>query len=73
MKKTLEDIAKKYLSIDTLETRRSDSLDFHDCSIWGIKKALEAAYEAGRKDSLYKESICKECGFHHPGGTCMDS
>lgn len=33
----------------TLETRNSDSLDFHDISVWSLKKALLAAYEAGRK------------------------
>lgn len=20
-----------------------------------------------------EQNICKECGFHHPGGTCLDS
>ena len=33
--------------IDTLETRKSDSLDFHDVSVWGVKEALIAAYQAG--------------------------
>jgi hypothetical protein len=33
----------------TLETRGSDSLDFHDISVWCLKKALLAAYEAGRQ------------------------
>jgi len=40
-------IAKEHLSIETLETRRSDSLDFHDVSVWGVRAALEAAYKAG--------------------------
>ena len=40
-------IAKEHLRIETLEIRRSDSLDFHDVSVWGIRAALEAAYEAG--------------------------
>lgn len=40
-------IAKEHLSIETLETRRSDSLDFHDVSVWGVCAALEAAYQAG--------------------------
>lgn len=44
-----EKIAKKELSIQTLKTQNSDSLDFHDCAVWGIKAALEAAYEAGRQ------------------------
>ena len=39
----------KRCGFDTLETRRSDSLDFHDVAVWSIKEALEAAYEAGLK------------------------
>jgi hypothetical protein len=42
-----EQIAKQHLMIDTLKTQKSDRLDFHDCTVWGIKEALEAAYEAG--------------------------
>ncbi|OSM04157.1 hypothetical protein MAIT1_04778 [Magnetofaba australis IT-1] len=42
-----EEIASKHLDIDTLETRRLDDLDFHDCAVWAIKSALEAAYQAG--------------------------
>ncbi len=41
-------IAKQHLQIDTLETRRSDQLDFHEVSAWGIKSALQAAYDAGK-------------------------
>ncbi len=43
----LTDIAKKHLNIETLETRNSDSLDFHDVAVWCLKDALQAAYEAG--------------------------
>ena len=46
---TVNEIAQRTLGIDTLETRKSDSLDFHDCAVWSIKEALEAAFEAGRK------------------------
>ncbi len=45
----LEAIARTMLDIPTLETRKSDSLDFHEVSVWDLKTALEAAYEAGRK------------------------
>lgn len=48
MDNTLERIASAELDIGTLETRRSDSLDFHEVSVWQIKAALEAAYEAGQ-------------------------
>ena len=40
-------IAKQHLSIEMLETRRSDSLDFHQVSAWGVRAALDAAYKAG--------------------------
>ena len=43
-------IAQTVLDMDTLETRLSDSLDFHDLSVWSIKAALEAAYRAGMVD-----------------------
>lgn len=44
----LEQIATRTLGIPTLETRRGDRLDFHDLSVWQIKDALRAAYDAGR-------------------------
>ncbi len=47
--KLLEQIAKEHLFIETLETQHSDRLDFHDVSVWSVKAALQAAYEAGRK------------------------
>lgn len=40
-------IALEHLFIETLETQNSDSLDFHDVSVWGVKEALIAAYQAG--------------------------
>lgn len=40
-------IAQEHLFIDTLETQNSDSMDFHDVSVWGVKEALLAAYQAG--------------------------
>ncbi len=44
----IAEIAARILTIETLERRWSDSLDFHDCAVWEIKAALEAAYEAGK-------------------------
>lgn len=44
---TLERIASETLNIETLKTRNSDSLDFHDVPVWRLKEALEAAYQAG--------------------------
>lgn len=46
---TLAEIAARHLHLETLETRNSDSLDFHDVAVWSIRAALEAAYEAGRQ------------------------
>lgn len=45
----LTEIAKEELQVETLEKRWSDNLDFYDVSVWGIKRALERAYEAGRQ------------------------
>jgi hypothetical protein len=42
-------IALDYLFVETLETRHSDRLDFHEVSVWGIKSALQAAFDAGRQ------------------------
>ena len=50
-RQTLEGIARKHFSVDTLETQNSDSLDFHDVAIWNIKQALLDAYRAGYADS----------------------
>jgi len=42
-------IAQKHIpSIETLEERKSDDLDFHDIAVWSLHDALKAAYEAGR-------------------------
>ncbi len=43
----LTTIASEHLGIPTLQTRNSDSLDFHEVSVWSLKHALSAAYQAG--------------------------
>lgn len=55
MRTTINQIASKLLNIETLETRYSDQLDFHDCSVWSIKEALEDAYQAGIASTIVKE------------------
>ncbi len=45
----LTEIAQRHFQIETLETRKSDSLDFHDVSVWSIKDALIEAFELGKK------------------------
>ena len=42
-----ESIALDHLFIETLQTRHRDSLDFHDVSVWSVKSALQAAFDAG--------------------------
>ena len=43
----IEAIARNILEIETLAERKSDSLDFHEVSVWGLRDALLAAYELG--------------------------
>jgi len=49
MKRTAERLARQHLSIETLDARNSDSLDFHEVSVWSLRDALEAAYAAGHQ------------------------
>jgi hypothetical protein len=44
----LLDIATRHFhTIETLETRNSDRLDFHDVAVWAMRAALTEAYAAG--------------------------
>jgi hypothetical protein len=52
----LLEIAERHLFLDTLETRMSDRLDFHDHAVWAVRSALEAAFEAGRKAEASPQS-----------------
>lgn len=46
--KVLIDIAQKHFpSVETLEVRNSDSLDFHDVYVESIRDALKDAFTAG--------------------------
>ena len=51
MRRTINRIAREILRLETLEQRKSDSLDFHDLYISQIKRALEAAYLAGARSN----------------------
>ena len=44
----LEITLRHFPNIETLETRNSDGLDFHDVAIWAIRSALKAAFAAGQ-------------------------
>jgi len=50
--KLIELIAKEELGIVTLKVRKSDRLDFHECSVTSIKKALQRAYDIGCTDGF---------------------
>lgn len=43
------EIAQRRFFLETLETRNSDRLDFHDVAVWALRDALAEAYEAGRR------------------------
>lgn len=55
----LKEIARKHLGLETLETRKSDSLDFKEVAVWAVKDALnevfEEAFQAGRQ-SIEKQN-----------------
>ena len=50
----LTQIAQQHLRIDTLDTRNSDSLDFHDVAVWCVRDALLAAFNAGVEQGVSK-------------------
>ncbi len=55
----LKEIARKHLGLETLETRKMDSLDFKEVAVWAVKDALnevfEEAFQAGRQ-SIEKQN-----------------
>jgi hypothetical protein len=44
-------IARTHLGLETLESRSSDSLDFHEHGSLAIRDALRAAFEAGKRNA----------------------
>lgn len=65
----LVNIAKKYLYVTDLTTRNSDSDDFYEVSVWGIRDALQAAYDLGKNAPLEEEEEMMEesmGGFYGP-------
>lgn len=49
-----EELVKRY-GIATLETRHSDSLDFHEFSVWCLRAMLTEAYDLGRAEGSAKK------------------
>ena len=62
-REVLTSIATQHISnINTLETRKSDRLDFHDVAVWEIAAALDAAFEAGFKHAMdHMPAVCNDC------------
>lgn len=53
----IKEIAKSELEIITLEERGSDSLDFHQISVWELKDALNAAFQAGQNEAMNNDPL----------------
>lgn len=49
-KSEIERIAIEVCGFETLETRKSDRLDFKEVAVWSLEAALKAAYLAGMVD-----------------------
>ena len=45
--------AKVELLLETLATRKSDSLDFHEIPVWSIRDLVRHAFEAGYREGLH--------------------
>jgi len=55
MRAELEKIVRdRFPEITTLETWNSESLDFHEVTVWGLKEILIQAYEQGVRDGQTK-------------------
>lgn len=66
VEKIIESIAFQKLGIETLKTRNSDSLDFHDVCVSNLRTALLCAFEEGRKAARAKPKKDKSS----KDGTC---
>lgn len=44
----LQLVAAEHCHVETLEKRGRDALDFHDIGVAGLRRALAAAFNAGR-------------------------
>ena len=66
----LEGIAKRALEIPTLKERGSDSLDFHEVSVWSLNEENRLAYSGGYEQAVSDRDgnkapptgICPRCG-----------
>lgn len=56
----LEQIALDHFFVETLQTRHSDQLDFHEVSVWAMESALQAAFAAGQLAAASKRQAGKK-------------
>jgi hypothetical protein len=52
----LTEIANEFLNIETLESRNSDWLDFHEVPVWNVRAALEVAFAAGQASAAFAKA-----------------
>ncbi|GJQ28436.1 MAG: hypothetical protein HBSAPP03_03200 [Phycisphaerae bacterium] len=45
--------AKAELLLETLETRKRDSLDIHEIPVWSIRDLVRHAFESGYREGLH--------------------
>ena len=76
VEEALEQIAQTKLQVPTLREQKADDLDFHEVSVWGLKRALAAAYETLDPElrGAMQVSIHRVRAFHQkqPLGSWMD-
>ena len=51
--------ANPYGELETLATRNSDSLDFHEAGVWSIRRALMTAYGYGAETKAAQHQLGK--------------
>lgn len=59
----LKIVQKRLPNIETLQTRNRDELDFHDISVWCLKKMLEDAYLLGRADQAEIDASNEDASY----------
>lgn len=48
-KRVIEQISRNILNIPTLKSRGSDEKDFHEVGVTDVQRALQMAFDAGKK------------------------
>jgi len=58
MERAIQEAVRTIPTVETLEERGHDSLDFNEISVSCLREALESAYKAGRKDEETRAEKC---------------